>query len=283
MGVSGGSSEKVDHESPDDIPQLLGWRRQWHVWFNALVFFTRIPAPKGIQFNSQLLQESARYFPLVGALIAVLVWLAYALSVIYLPHSMAVLLALFSSLLITGAFHEDGLADCADAFGGGYDRERILTIMHDSRLGTYGVVALCGALGLKFLALLYILSLDFDALMTLMAVYSVSRWLAVVLMRYTPYVAFSEATKSKPMADQITDATLWVASGLAALFFVMTYFVSENVHFFGWLILLAVVYWSARTYFIRHIGGVNGDCLGATQQISELSLYLVVVASISAH
>lgn len=265
---------------------LTGWRNQFHVFFNAVVFFTRLPAPSYIQFNESFLQDAARYFPLVGAIVAALVWCSLSLALFILPIPIAVILAMIVSVLITGAFHEDGLADCADAFGGGYGKEQILTIMHDSRLGTYGVIALCASLGLKFCLLFYLVSysvtfyiqFNFQLLVILLLANSLSRWLAVVLMYCTPYVAFTGSSKSKPIASRVTRLSVVIASVTALGF------LSLAANSFGWLVfaalplLLAIVYILARRYFIRHIGGVNGDCLGAVQQVSELSILLTLCA-----
>lgn len=266
----------------NETRSLNGATRQWHVFFNALVFFTRLPAPKGIQFNTELLRESARYFPLVGMIVALILWGVLSIWLLLLPLSLALLLTMGASLLLTGGFHEDGLADCADAFGGGYSKERILTIMHDSRLGTYGVLALCMALGLKFAVLFFLLGSGASAMAVFLISHGMSRWLAVLMMSSTPYVAFGDQSKSKPMAEKITPASLAVAT----LFLLFLLCVALGV--WGWSILfvlpliLAGVYCYLKAYFCAKIGGVNGDCLGATQQISELSIYLCLACIVHA-
>lgn len=256
------------------------------MFFNALTFFTRIPAPASIQFNGALLQDAARYFPLVGMIVGSLVWAALAVCLFFLPLNVAVIFAMVVSILITGAFHEDGLADCADAFGGGYSKESILTIMHDSRLGTYGVIALCASLGLKFCLLSYLaepaVTASTQLLPSLLVMFvvanGVSRWLAVVLMYFTPYVAFGEQSKSKPIASNISGQSIVIASLITGLLWLVSGICLSWLAFTALPIVLAIVYILARRYFVKHIGGVNGDCLGAVQQLSEAAVYSVLVA-----
>ena len=128
-------------------------RYQLKLFFTALMFLTRIPVPRSIDHNSDMLQKSARYFSWVGMVvggIAAIVWYA---CIHVLSPSLSIAFSMLASILATGAFHEDGFADCCDAFGGGWTKEKILTIMKDSRLGTYGVTGLIGILGFKFLLL----------------------------------------------------------------------------------------------------------------------------------
>ncbi|MFP4906508.1 adenosylcobinamide-GDP ribazoletransferase, partial [Paraburkholderia sp. BR14261] len=104
-------------------------------FFTALGYFTRVPVPRWVGFEPAWLNAAARYFPFVGALIGALGALVYLAALRVFPANVAVLLSMAVTLLATGAFHEDGLADSLDAFGGAYAREDVLRIMHDSRIG----------------------------------------------------------------------------------------------------------------------------------------------------
>ncbi|MDS0795742.1 adenosylcobinamide-GDP ribazoletransferase, partial [Burkholderia pseudomultivorans] len=130
-----------------------GVRAEARYFFVALGYFTRVPVPKAIGYAAGDLDQAARYFPLVGACVGAWGALVYLAALRVLPASIAVGLSMAATLLATGAFHEDGLADSCDAFGGGYTRDDVLRIMHDSRIGTFGAVALVVTLGLKWQAL----------------------------------------------------------------------------------------------------------------------------------
>ena len=123
-----------------------GFQGQLRLFLTALGFFTRVPIPQWVGYSPEQLNAATRYFPLVGVFVGALVaTLTVAMGYVWSPH-LAIALGLGVSVLLTGAFHEDGLADSVDAFGGAFERERVLEIMHDSRIGTYGAVALWLAL-----------------------------------------------------------------------------------------------------------------------------------------
>src|SRR5690606_10497549 len=129
------------------------WRRESDRFLLSLQFFTRIPIPARVPYSEDALNQAAIYFPLIGTLIGTLCALVYWCASLLWPEPVAILLSMAFGLLQTGCVHEDGLADCMDGMGGGGDRERILTIMQDSRLRTYGATALIGTLAGKFLLL----------------------------------------------------------------------------------------------------------------------------------
>ena len=121
-------------------------RQEAEAFFGAVRFFTRLPVPAWVGHSQEALDRAARYFPLVGILVGVLGGLTFLLAAFVLPVSLALLFSMAATLLVTGAFHEDGLADVADGLGGSYDRERALDIMKDSRIGAFGAMALVLAL-----------------------------------------------------------------------------------------------------------------------------------------
>src|SRR5215471_7499109 len=116
----------------------------------AVQFLTRLPLRR-LPYDSHALSRSAKYFPLVGLLMGVLGSVLYLWLVRHLPPAMAALLTLAFLVLATGGLHEDGLADVADAFGGGWNRQQILAILQDSRIGTFGTLALLVSAGLRLL------------------------------------------------------------------------------------------------------------------------------------
>jgi len=163
------------------------------LFFIALQFFTRVPVPAWVGYTPEWMHASARHYPLVGAWVggvaALVLWLAAQVW----PLSVAVGLSMAATVWLTGGFHEDGLADTCDGLGGSVSRERALTIMKDSRLGSYGALGLVGVLGLKAVAL-YELT-DFDGVQALIALvwaHAVSRAVPVALLRLLPYAGDAE-------------------------------------------------------------------------------------------
>ena len=188
---------------------------------------------------------------------------------------MAAVFCTIATVLMTGGFHEDGLADVADGLGGSYDRERALDIMKDSRIGAFGAMALVLALLAKLclLALLGAHSLQ-AALAALVGGHVLSRLWPLLIVRSLPHVGDTAQSKSKPLADQITGAAL-VAAVLWCFLPVALVWQAQSALFLiasaGCSGLAAA--WMGR-WFARRLQGFTGDCLGATQQVSEIGFYL---------
>lgn len=258
-------------------------KNEWRYFLLALGFFTRIPAPNYADFQESDLNYSAKYFPLIGIFVGMVGALSFYLGSLIFPQTVAVLISMASTIYLTGAFHEDGLADSADGLGGGWGRERILTIMQDSRLGTYGAVALFLMLFAKFqtLALLHSTFIP----LVLIAGHALSRLCAVWLMATAEYVK-SEG-KSKPLATKTRLGGLVVANLfglLPVLAMTAVLVVSNHSHLtvvkfvlMAFLPVLASWLWW-RAKLLKNLGGYTGDCLGAAQQITELAFYLGVLA-----
>nr|MBF0681332.1 adenosylcobinamide-GDP ribazoletransferase [Pseudomonas sp.] len=237
----------------------------------SLQFFTRIPIPARVPYSEEELNQAAIYFPLIGTLIGALCALVYWGASFLWPVPVAVFLSMVFGLLLTGCFHEDGLADCMDGMGGGWDRERILSIMQDSRLGTYGAAALIGALGGKFLLLS---SLPPAIIIPVMIqAHTVSRLSAASMMLTEPYAR--PEGKAKPLAVRMSAAGLLIAAALALLPFI--WIEVPGLFWLALLPLIALRLWFAR-WLRKWIGGFTGDCLGALQQLSELAFLLGVLA-----
>jgi adenosylcobinamide-GDP ribazoletransferase len=127
-------------------------KKELHIFFTALMFYTRIPCPKNIDHNPDYLNKASRYFPLVGWIVGTVAFGAYCLFDYLIGPEIGVLLSMIASILVTGAFHEDGFADVCDGFGGGWTKEKILTIMKDSAIGAYGAIGVVLLLLVKLMS-----------------------------------------------------------------------------------------------------------------------------------
>ncbi len=241
----------------------------------ALGFFTRIPVPAAIGQSPELLDRAVRYLPLVGVLVGAAGAAVTMLTLQILPSSVAVLLGMITTVLLTGAFHEDGLADAADGFGGGWERERVLAIMKDSRLGSYGALALVLALGTKFHA---VQGLPWETMgFALIAGHAGSRLAVLVLMRFLDYARDDESARVRAAAQRPAVADLLVGAVFGLAPFALLPW--ENALLAAGL--AAVVTLLAARYFRRRIGGYTGDCLGATQQVVEVAIYIGLLCNFS--
>ncbi|MFG1496964.1 adenosylcobinamide-GDP ribazoletransferase [Saccharospirillum sp. HFRX-1] len=249
--------------------------RQYHAFFNAWVFFTRLPAPPKVAFNDDHLNQGSRYFSWIGVIVGAMLALIFHGLQSVLPLALAVGLMLGASLLLTGAFHEDGLADVFDGLGGGFSKDAALSIMKDSRLGTYGAAALVITLGLRGIALFYVLSdAPLSAFWLLPLVHGWSRFWAISTLWTLDYARADATSKSKPLATRF-GVTASLVAALPLLIIVMLPWQTLL-----WAVLLAVLLRAVLVgWFRRRLDGYTGDCLGAAQQLQELLLLLVWVAS----
>jgi len=245
--------------------------REWRLFSLAIGFFTRLPMPSVPDFQESDLNHSVKYFPLVGLLVGALAALVYWLAAKILPIEIAVILSMIVTIYATGCFHEDGLADAADGLGGGWEKEQVLTIMQDSRIGSYGAAALVMALLTKFTLLGHISPMLVP--MVLITGHALSRYAAVLVIYTQVYVRSSG--KSKPLATKLSAGELILASlfGLVPLVFL-------SVHLL-WALLPVVLVWAWFSHKLkRRIGGYTGDCLGAMQQLTEIAFYLGILGAI---
>jgi adenosylcobinamide-GDP ribazoletransferase len=254
---------------------MRAWlRRELEYFFGAVRFFTRLPVPAWVGHSDEALNCSARYFPTVGALVGAIGALVYLAAAQFWPPAVAVLLSMAATIYATGAFHEDGLSDMVDGIGGGWDKLRILEIMKDSRVGSYGVVALVLALLGKFLLLS---ALDPVLLpLALIAGHTVSRFCSTLLLATMDYVREDLHSKAKPLATRLSTGELLVA--LAAVIATLALLPLAKVLAACALAVLATLWLAAK--FRRWLGGYTGDCLGATQQVSEIAFYLGLLATL---
>lgn len=245
--------------------------QQWRLLKTALVFFTRLPL-KFHDYDEADLARSTRYFPLVGLLVGAFGALVFWLGDFLLPLELAVLLSMVATILLTGAFHEDGLSDAVDGLGGGWEKEQVLTIMTDSRVGSYGAIAIVLALLIKFQTLSHLPAAAIPLI--LMAGHALSRFCATLVIATQSYV--KHEGKSKPLATQITPGELLVAAVFGLLPLVLL-----DIRLLFALLPVALVWFWFSAKIRSRIGGYTGDCLGAMQQLTEIAFYLGLLASIA--
>lgn len=236
----------------------------------ALALLTRLPLPYPPLDPKRSAAMAAWAYPLVGVVMALLMILSALVAIaLELPAQIVALLAMFAALLATGAMHEDGLADCADGFWGGWTRERRLEIMKDSQIGTYGVLALLVSFGLRWQ--LIVVLIGADMLSALLPAAVASRSAMVWMMYHLPNVR--TAGLSQQTGTPTGRATM-VALGLG--FAAMVLFFATQAFFP--LVVVAACTFGVSMLARAKIGGQTGDVLGATQQIAELAILLAVVA-----
>ncbi|MCC2656448.1 MAG: cobS [Panacagrimonas sp.] len=252
--------------------------------FIALGYFTRAPIPAWVGWSDRELDRAARYFPLIGAVVGGVAAAALLAGARLWPVSIAVALSMLCTLLFTGGFHEDGLADSADGFGGGATRERVLEIMRDSRIGSFGAIALVLVLLTKFAALWEIARLSLShAALGLVIAHAASRGTGLLVMALLPYARPDEQqAKAKPVAQGIGPRE-WITGALFAVAPALLACLGGAIGGRTLLTLIAtcgVVLLAATRYFRSRIDGYTGDCLGATQQVAEIAIYLVLLAAL---
>lgn len=248
-------------------------RRQLDLLLCAVQFLTRLPVPVSPRFDPDWTTRSARYFPLVGQFVGALsggvLLLADGLWSGWLPA----LLAVLAGVLITGAFHEDGLADTADGLGGGATRERRLEIMKDSRIGTYGALALGFCLALKVAALSQ--TPFVVAAAGLVAAHGGGRAAAVVVMRLLPHVSDPRSAKYRPAPDGVRTWEAALALLIAAWPLVLLPPGAWGIGLAAAIALALALALASR----RLVGGYTGDVLGAVEQLFELGFVLGIAAA----
>lgn len=253
---------------------MLNLRAQFRALRGAMTFLTRLPVG-GYPFSADELRRSSGYFPAVGcALGAMQAVLHTGLGWLLGPWSAALGTVAFA-VWITGAFHEDGLADTADALGGGYTKSRVLEILKDSRVGTFGAAALCLSLLARVLALA---AAGPTAPAALIVIEAVSRAPPVIMLALIPYATRPEVAKSKDIAEgQFAQAAQ--AALTAAIVLIAAVVGGALGPLVGCLLvgLAWVIASVAGRVFVRAVGGLTGDFLGAVQQLVALAMWIVWV------
>lgn len=238
-------------------------------FFSAVQFLTRLPVPR-MEFRDEDLAKSVVFFPLVGLLVASGgVLLHFALAG-HTSNAVTVVLILCYLVLITGGLHEDGLADAADGFGGGWDKDQTLAIMRDSRIGSYGAIAISLSLLSRFVFLTELAPAKFSAYF--IAGQVLSRWTAVPLSFF-----LSSARADSGQGSMIARKISWISliAGTLIAFGVAAFFLKSRIFWTGVTVLCIAVI--SGLYYKKRLGGITGDCLGATIQLAEIGVYLTGV------
>lgn len=238
----------------------------------ALQFLTRLPVAKDLNPSASDLEKSGNYFPLVGAILGIIASLFfYILVFIGVDEAIAIVLMLFLLGLLTGAFHEDGLADTFDGLGGAFEPQKKLEIMKDSRLGTYGAAALVGIYLIRFQTLS--ISLEKGIAISLIVALMFARLSSIVLITYMEYSGLDLKTKSKPLIKSL---------GKNGFKIPLIYTVLVSIALTGVLntllilVLLSCIIYLARIFFTKQIGGLTGDLLGCVNIICELAVLIIL-------
>ncbi len=237
----------------------------------ALGFLTRCPIPPSVRFSQQRLNRAAAYFPLIGLIVGGVGAVSFfAAEWLFGNAWLAALVSTAVTVMFTGAFHEDGFADVCDGVGGAFEVERKLAIMKDSRVGTYAVVGLLLLILTKVAALA-----ELQSAALIIVAHVSSRSVAVSLMASLQYVRLDETSKVKPLAQHLSNLGLLasVGTGAVVVLSILPLKLALSV-----IITLMLVRALLARFFIRQLGGYTGDCLGAAQQVAEISVYLVVLA-----
>jgi adenosylcobinamide-GDP ribazoletransferase len=232
----------------------------------ALQFMTRVPI-RFVGLDSARLSRASIWFPAAGLLVGALSAWAYALVSPHLGRPLAALAAVLVTVMITGGLHDDGLADCADAFGGGWAREDRLRILKDSRIGTFGALALILSVGSRIL------------LLAAMPAGVVFKYIisAHVLARCAPLplsAVLKPARGPEGQGGRMAGATSWLTVALGTVMAVAVAALFLRAAAWQPILGVAILTLASGAYYRRQLGGITGDCMGATIQISEIAVYL---------
>lgn len=244
------------------------------VFGTALMFLTRLPVGSSCSSDPAILARSTRWFPLIGLLIGCLLSLIWLVVLSVLPASLAVLATLVAGVLLTGAFHEDGLADLADS-AGAFGVDDKLAIMRDSRVGTYGALALILLMLARFIVL-WELSVAGVAVVSiaLISAHVLARWSSVWLMARIPYARAEAANR---VVAQDVDRRRLIEASLVALAALTPVLIASVWQTLLCLIVALLVTIAAGHRFRRTLGGITGDCLGACNVLVEIAVLITIL------
>ena len=251
--------------------------------FAALMFFTRLPWWKLRRVPADSFKRIVGYWPVAGWVTGGVMTAIYGIALFFhLPVVLAILLVFTGRLLLTGALHEDGLADFFDGFGGGRSREQVLTIMKDSHIGTYGVLALVVYVALWVTSTVSLAQRSANLPIVLLLFADVwSKWSASQIVNLLPYARNEEDCKIKKVYDRMSARTFTVGLLFALVPMLgCVLFLKETPYMALWICVTAsvpnsVMVWLVQ-YMRRPIGGYTGDCCGATFLLCELSYFITL-------
>jgi len=257
-------------------------REQCIIFIIAIGFLTRIPIAH-INFTKSRLNNAARYFPAVGMLVGCLCACVYFIAIQFLSKDIAVILSMIFGFYVTGGFHEDGLADVCDGFGGASigDNQihKKLSIMKDSSIGTFGGLGLFSVLLLKFTLLS---ALD-EPIYAMILMHTLSRAVATSIIYSLNYATADAVTKTKPLAEHLNlkDLIFILCFSIFILFGFSIFYIDFKT-VFTLVIILAFTRFILIKWFFKHLKGYTGDCLGFAQQTTEIMGYIILSATLLA-
>ena len=239
----------------------------------TLAFFSRIPLPASLGSrisHDAKLGDAAAFFPIAGLIISIPIALVWFVSSSYLPATIAAGLAIGCSLLITGGLHEDGFADCADGLGATPDRDRALEIMRDSRIGTYGSLALILSIGLRWAALANLGPIS--GVLAILICNVGARSAMTIAIQFSDYARPEGLGKQ---ANNIRQSDFIIATLIA-------FFIAILYDWFWGVIALSLAYLASWLFLKRlekRLGGYTGDGLGAIEQIAEITILITLAGA----
>jgi len=259
-------------------------RAAWCSLLAAIQFLTRVPVP-AYPYADDALARSVKFFPLVGGLIGAAAAALHSALAPHLPGDITSLVTVAFLVALTGCLHEDGLADAADGLFGGHTRERVLLIMRDSRIGSYGAAALVLSLAARLLLLAALPPGRVAA--TLIAAHVLCRWTTLPLSYWLPAArsdAGVQAAGQAPGQSAGQGARIaWLTSKATliggTLFSITAVLLLLGRAAVAPLLMACAVTLLTGLYYRHRIGGVTGDCFGATNQLAEIAVYLCGVWS----
>lgn len=244
----------------------------------AFIFFTRLPFWRIKEVPADCFKTVVNYWPLAGWLTGGTMAATYWLTSHLFPQPFPILLAIGARVILTGALHEDGLADFFDGFGGGKNRQQTLAIMKDSFIGSYGVIGLIGYFLLLYTSMQYLLSQYLSAAhlpFLMIAGDAWSKFSAAQLINRLPYARKEEESKAKVIYNRMTPLIFvraFVFGALPLLFVPSPYL---------WAFLAPpITFYLLSSWMKKRLQGYTGDCCGATFLLCELSFYLTLVSLI---
>jgi adenosylcobinamide-GDP ribazoletransferase len=244
--------------------------RQLRTWIEEMMaafqFLTRIPMPL-MKLEADALSRAVKFFPFVGLIVGSGAVLLQKILLPHLPRSLVALLVLMYLVLITGGLHEDALADAADGFGGGWNKEQILAILKDSRIGSYGGIALVLSLLMRYLLLVSLPLEHFAAY--LISAHVLCRWSSLPLSYF-----LAAARDGNGQGARIARLTSLFSLLFGTVFTFAVVIFALRWSATGPLLAASLTVALSGYFYWRKIGGVTGDCFGSTNQLTEISVYL---------
>jgi adenosylcobinamide-GDP ribazoletransferase len=249
-------------------------RQAWLDLLAAVQFLTRLPVPP-IPYADDTLARSVKFFPIVGLFVGALAAVLNFLIAPHLPRLVTAVILVIFLVSITGCFHEDGLADTFDGFGGGWNRDQILIILKDSRIGSYGGAALTLSLVAR---VILIASLPVaEVARYLVAAHVLCRWTTLPLS-YFLAPARTEQSQGARLAKLTSRVTFLIGTALTLTIVIA----ALGIHAIAPVVLAILITYASGLYYNSRILGVTGDCFGATNQLTEILVYLAGVWMIGA-